>query len=61
MSKSDLQQRLEELPPEQFEQAEAAFRAAKDTRGVPNSAELGAKIAGMTDQEFARFRAERGW
>lgn len=59
MSKSDLQERLEGLPPDQFEVAKAAFNAAQAARGNSNRGDLSRKLGNMTDAEFARFRDEQ--
>jgi hypothetical protein len=60
MAKSDLEQRLSELPEDQFAQAAQAFEAAKSARSGANDGELRRKVANMTDAEFNRFRDEIG-
>lgn len=59
MSKSDLQERLENLPPDQFAEAKAAFDAARAARGNANQGDLSRKLGSMTDAEFARYRDEQ--
>lgn len=59
MAKSDLEQRLAELPDDQFEQAAQAFEAAKSARKFPgNDDELRRKVGNMTNAEFERWRDE---
>lgn len=53
MAKSDLEQRLTELPEDQFAQAAQAFEAAKSARRTGGTdPEVRRNLAGMTDSEF---------
>lgn len=59
MAKSDLEQRLTELPDDQFEQAAQAFEAAKAGRKFQGSDdEIRRKVGNMTNAEFERWRDE---
>lgn len=57
MPNSELEQNLLDLSDDQFQQAQAAFAAAKSARGGGDP-ETRRKVANMTAREFEKYRDE---